>query len=253
VLPAYGAYPADSAFTNGMAAAARALRLDPSLAAAYAAMGQLVQNVEWDPRGAEEYYRRALSYNASYATAHVWYAEALILRQQFDAAAEHVSAALRIDPLSPVSLHVAAILETMRGNGDEGLAAWRNLTRTNPAFPVGFLHHAYAALAAGREDEAIRSLRRFAEMRPAQTQLYHAIIAALQDDAAKPGALAALDDAALTPSERAAWATVLGAHDLALATLQRAVHAHDDVSIPFLLLHPLLAPLRADPRFPRID
>jgi TolB-like protein len=252
VLPAYGAYPPDSAFTNGMAAAARALRLDPSIAAAYAAMGQLVQNIEWDPRAAEEYYRRALGYNPGYATAHVWYAEALILLQEFDDAAEHVAAALAIDPLSPVSLHVDAILKTMRGDVEEGLAAWRNLTRTNPTFPVAFLHHAYAALAAGRTDEAIRSIGRLAQMRASHAQLYQAIGAALRDRSAIPGAVAAVEAASLSSSERAAWATILGAYDVALVTLERAVRAQDDVSIPFLLLHPLLAPLRDDPRFPRI-
>lgn len=252
VLPAYGAYPPDSAITHGMAAAARALRLDPTLAPAYAAMGQLVQNVEWDPRAAEEYYRRSLSYNAGYATAHVWYAETLILLQQYDAAAEHVAAALAIDPLSPVSQHVDAILKTMRGDTEEGLAAWRNLTRSHPTFPVAFLHHAYAALAAGRNDEAIRSLERLADIRPPNAPLYRAIITAVRDRAAAAAAHAALHTAELSPSERAAWATVLGAHDTALASLEQAVRAHDDASVPFLLLHPLLAPLHADPRFQRL-
>lgn len=50
VLPGYGDFPVDSAMSLGMAAAAHALRLDPTLADAYAAMGQLVQNVDWDLR-----------------------------------------------------------------------------------------------------------------------------------------------------------------------------------------------------------
>ena len=253
VLPAYGAYRADSAITNGMAAAAHALRLDPTLAQAFAAMGQLVQNIEWDPRGAEEYYRRALSYNPNYATAHVWYAETLILLSQFDAAAEHVAAAIELDALSPVSLHADALLKTTRGATEEGLAAWRNLIRTNPDFPVGFLHHAYAAFAAQRVDEAIRSIQRLAEIRPHNAALYRAIIAALQDRAAAPSALAALRSANVSPSERVAWSIVLGDRNAALNTLQQAFVAQTDVSVPFLLNHPLTAELRTDSRFPRLQ
>jgi hypothetical protein len=93
---------------------------------------------------------------------------------------------------------------------------------------------------------------RLAQTRAAHAQLYHAIVAALRDSSAIPSAVAALNAANLSSSERAAWAKVLGAHEIAFATLAEAVRVRDDVSIPFLLLHPLLAPLRDDPRFPRI-
>jgi TolB-like protein/tetratricopeptide (TPR) repeat protein len=252
VLPAYNAYPPDSAIMLGMQAAAHALKLDPTLAQAFAAMGQLVQNIEWDPRGAEEYYKRALTYNPNYATAHVWYAETLILLGEYDAAAEHVSAAIDFDPLSAVSLHADALLKTTRGATEDGLAAWRNLIRTSPNFSIGFLHHAYAALAANQRDEAIPSIERLGELRPENATWYRTLIAALQDRAAIPAAQAALRTANLSASERAAWATVLGDRKTALATLEQAVREQADVSVPFLLVHPLFQPLRGDSRFPRL-
>ncbi|MGQ0815400.1 MAG: hypothetical protein ACT4O1_13235 [Gemmatimonadota bacterium] len=78
LLPAYGDYPAFEAASKGQAAAARALELNPNQAEAYAALGQIRQNFEWDFESAERSYKRAILFNNGYATAHQWRAEALL-------------------------------------------------------------------------------------------------------------------------------------------------------------------------------
>jgi adenylate cyclase len=253
VLPAYGSFPVDSAMTLGMAAAAQALRLDPTLADAYAALGQLVQNVDWDLRAAEDYYKRALHYKPSDAAAHVWYAETLMLLGEFDNAAEHVVAATAIDPLSPISLHTDAMLQTLRGDNEEALAAWRNITRLNPDFHIGFRHHAYSAAAAGRGEEAARSLERLASADAARADAYAPIIAALRGEGSAADALAALRaDTTLASLERAAWTATFGDRPAAIAALQQVIVEHDDITVPFILVHPVLRSLRSDPRFRRL-
>jgi tetratricopeptide (TPR) repeat protein len=239
---------------KGSAAVAQALGLDASLAEAYAAMGQLVQNFEWDLRSAESYYQRALNYQPGYATAHQWYAETLTLLGRFADAERHSTRVLATDPLSPTALYVDAFLRTVRGRTDEGLARWRELNRLHPDYVLGGLHHAYAAAAAGRRDVVASTLLRLAGLVPQRSALYEGLAAAFSGEptpaqtAAARAALARAG-AGIPASERAAWHVVLGDRAAALAALAQGVEDRDDVNLPYILVHPLLRPLHDEPRF----
>jgi TolB-like protein/tetratricopeptide (TPR) repeat protein len=249
VLPVYGDFPIDTAVMRGSAAAARAIALDPSLAEAYAAMGQIVQNFEWDLRGAERYYQRALDYSNS-VTAHQWYAETLMLLGRYDEAAGHVASVLARDPLSPVGLYVDAYLKTVRGRTDDGLGAWRELIRLHPDFELALLGHAYSAVAAGRADEAAGSLERLGRLEPARAALYDVVAAGIRDPSARGAGVAAVRaDASLPFYERVAWLMALGDRAGALDEVERGARLQTDVNLPYLLAHPLLAPLHSEPRF----
>jgi TolB-like protein/tetratricopeptide (TPR) repeat protein len=253
VLPIYGAYPVDSAVLNGFAAAALAISIDPSLADAYAAMGQIVQNFEWDLAGAESYYRRALVYQPGNTTAHQWYAETLMLMGRLREAAPHVERVTAADPLAATALYVHAFLKLLQGEADESLATWRELMRLHPEFELGFAHHAYAAVAAGRTDEAARSVERLATLQPLHAALYGAVARALRDPSAAPAARSMLTRAAGMPlSDRAALHMALGDTAAALAALQQAHHQHTDANLPYVLVHPLMKPLHGNAAFTRI-
>jgi adenylate cyclase len=251
VLPVYGAFPVDTAVMLGSSAVAHALAIDASLAEAYAAMGQIVQNFEWDLRGAESYYQRALNYQPGYATAHQWYAETLTLLGRYNDAERHTVRVLAADPLSPTALYVDAFLRTARGRADDGIARWRNLVQLHPDFSLGVLHYAYAAIAAGRADDAGAALERLAALEPQRRPLYEAVAGAVRDPARLAAArtLLARHAAELTPSERAAWHVALGSTTAAIAALEAGMSGHVDVNLPYLIVHPLLRPLRSDERF----
>jgi TolB-like protein/tetratricopeptide (TPR) repeat protein len=251
VLPVYGAFSADSAVVRGSAAVAQALAFDASLAEAYAAMGQIIQNFEWDYQGAENYYQRALRYQPSYSPAHQWYAETLTLMGRYADAERHAARVIAADPLSPTALFVDAFLRTVRGRTDEGLARWRELARLHPEYRLGLLHQAYAAAAAARGDDAARALGALAELQPQQRDLYDALAAAVQSPDGVAAARAALRRSAggLPASELAAWHMVLGNGGPALEALEAGVTRHTDVNLPYLLVHPLLRPLHGEARF----
>lgn len=254
VLPVYGTFPADTAVMKGTAAVAQALAHDASLAEAYAAMGQIIQNFEWDLRGAESYYQRALNYQPGYATAHQWYAETLTLMGRYGDAERHASRVLAADPLSPTALYIDAFLKTVRGRADDGLARWRELARLHPDYVLGVLHHAYAALAAGSSADAAGAFRRLAQHFPERQELYAALERAAELPETVPAARNALRRFGdqLTPSERAAWHAALGSDALALDALEAGASIHTDVNLPYLLVHPLLRPLRGEPRFAQL-
>jgi TolB-like protein len=250
VLPIHGPYPVDSAVLKGSSAAATAIAKDPSLADAYAAMGQIVQNFERDLRGAESYYRRALGYQPNHAMAHQWYAEALMLMGRHADAATHVARVLAVDPLAPTALFADALLSTLRGRPDAALATWRDLGRLHPDFTPGLVQHALAAAAAQRHDEAARALGRLAAQLPAHAATYDAVGAALRDGAARPAAVAAISaDEALPPSERAAWYVLAGAREPAMQALEQARVSADDINLPYIVVHPVMQPLHRDARF----
>jgi TolB-like protein len=248
VLPVYGAFPVDTAVMKGAAAVAQALSHDASLAEAYAAMGQIVQNFEWDLRSAESYYLRALNYQPGYATAHQWYAETLTLMGRYADAERHSARVIAADPLSPAALYVDAFLRTARGRIDDGLARWRELVRLHPEYDLGVVHYAYAALAAGSAGDAIAAFERLAALTPQRGELYTALAAAAGTPQSAPAARTALRRHAdgLAPSELAAWQMALGSPAAAMATLEAAVRSQRDVNLPYLLVHPLLRPLHGE-------
>jgi TolB-like protein/Tfp pilus assembly protein PilF len=257
VLPAHGPYPVDSAAILGSAAAAQALAYDASMADAYAAMGQIVQNFEWDLSSAEGYYRRALRYEPGNATTHQWYAETLMLLGRYDEAEIHVERVLASDPLAPGALFVDAFLKLVRGRSDDALATWRDIVRLHPDFASGVAQHAFAAIAAARPDEAARSVERLGSFTPQHAPVYASLAAALREDAegaarrpARDATRSALRRAdAFAPSERAAWYMALGEADAALAALEQGFAQQTDANLLYLLVHPLMAPVRERAEF----
>jgi TolB-like protein/tetratricopeptide (TPR) repeat protein len=250
VLPFYGAFPVDTAVLKGSSAAAQAIAYDPSLAEAYAAMGQIVQNFEWDLRGAESYYQRALKYQPGYTTAHQWYAETLMLLGRYAEAATHSDRVLASDPLSPSGLYLHASLLMVQGRSEDALTAWRDLARLHPGYEPGLVHHALAATHAGRPDEAGRSLSLLAAALPDRADAYRAIAAGLLDADAGNAARAALRSASAIPdSEAAAWYMALGDTASARTALEQGFRRQTDVNVPYIMVHPIMKPLHGDASF----
>jgi TolB-like protein len=83
------------------AMAEKALRLDPELAEAHATLG-LVRLDEYDLRGAEEEFKKAIELKPSYATAHQWYMWVLWAELRWDEALREIANAAELDPLSGI-------------------------------------------------------------------------------------------------------------------------------------------------------
>lgn len=133
-------------------AADRALALDPELASAHAALGQLLRQTEGD-RPAEEAFRRAIELNPSYSTARQWLAFLLATRGRIDEALEQMRTAHLLDPLS-VSIN-GDLGGFLYYSGDYGEA----VRRLRHALELGTYPQAQrdltlALAAAGRHEEA---------------------------------------------------------------------------------------------------
>jgi adenylate cyclase len=253
VLPYYTDLPSDQAVELGYSAAARALSLNPHLAEAHAAIGQIAQALEWNLPAAEVAYRRAIDAQPSYATAHQWYAETLLMMGRLSEARQEVDQALELDPLSVAARFVRGYLLTVERNYAAARAELGRLVAEHPDYPFGQEGLLLLCLAADCPAQALAAAQaRFPD--PASAVVAD-VVRARSDPLLRPAALAALrglDDAALAPVRRALLHAALGDRDGAVALLERTFDAGGEPLLPLFLVHPLLDGVRGDPRFRRI-
>ena len=248
VLPSFGDFTVVDALRKGSAAAAQAIQLDPSLGQAHAALGQIAQNLEWDLTSAIRSYRRAVKFSPKDASAHQWYSEALMLTGDLPAAKSELDRALEIDPLSPSAKNVAAYQLVLSGDYPAALRAYQNLLRENPTFQLAQLNYALAAFAA--KDYGAAAEATIAAL-PQHAPDVGVLIAAASGQGDRAAALSALQNiaAAEPPSVVALLYAAVGANDKALALLKSAFDSGNDANLAYVLVHPLLAPLRTNQQF----
>lgn len=135
-----------------IAAAKKALEIDPELAEAQAALAY-ARLYDWEWAAAEEGFQRAIQLNPSYASAHLWYAHLLIMRKRNDEAVREVKLAQRLDPLSPIiQTQVGMILQSAR-RSDEAIRELRSVLDKDPDY-------LWALGGSGRSTHPPRDFRR---------------------------------------------------------------------------------------------
>jgi len=236
------------------AAAIQALQLDPELAEAHAALG-FVKHYDWDWEGAEKELRRAIELNPSYALAHIFYADFLMSRRRFDEAVAEERRAEELDPLSPVVLTNVGWVLAWSGRPREAMERYHKALALDPNYVqahwrLGVLHR-----DEGRFEEATAAL----ETAVALTQRGPSTVAGLATIYAlagrKPEAEGLLEELRAQASRRyvSPYAishvyVVLGDRDRAFEWLEKAYQERSN-GIAYLVVDPVLAPLRGDPRF----
>src|SRR5437879_750727 len=103
LLPYYTATAQRDASGKAKEAALKALRLDPNLAEAHAAVGKVLHFAEIALTGSIREFQRAIELKPNYATAHHWLgAGPLVDLGRFEDAIAHGKRAIELDPLSPI-------------------------------------------------------------------------------------------------------------------------------------------------------
>jgi eukaryotic-like serine/threonine-protein kinase len=117
-------------------AALAALRLDERLAEAHTSLAYAKFYYDWDWPGAEAEFRRAISLNPGYATAHQWYAEFLGLMGREPEAVAEGQQALALDPLSLIINMEAGLPYLYSGQYDLAIAHFRKTLQLDPGFAL---------------------------------------------------------------------------------------------------------------------
>ena len=157
-----GGRPPSESRKLAIAAASRALEIDPELAEAHAARGYS-DLYEWNWDRAKKGLDRAVSLNPNYAPAHLWLAHYLAARGQFDQALQEVRLARDLDPLSPIiQTQVGWILRFARRQ-NEAIAEFRKALRMQPDYQWATWQLGGALISKGDYAGAIRILQKDVE------------------------------------------------------------------------------------------
>jgi tetratricopeptide (TPR) repeat protein len=232
-------------------ASARALRLNHDLAEPHATQAYIKFYYEWDWRGAEAAFRKAIELDPTRATAHEWYAEYLFYMGRFQEALRAIHRAHELDPQSVViSLQLASPYMYARDYG-QAIERIREALRLNPEFPLGIFVLATCYEQMGRFDEALAEYRRIAGTNMGLSGLGHALGRSGRTEEAH-GVLQQLTRGSahedLSAYHVARVYAGLGDAGQTLTWLQRARAARDERMV-MVKVDPKLDFLRADPGF----
>lgn len=246
--------PAAERSVEAKSAAEHALALDESSAEAHTSLAFVLYKFDWNWVEAEQHFRRALQLNPSYALAHHWFGEFLVLRGRSDEGLAQLRQAESLEPLSlPIKNDLARALYRTR-HYDEAIAKAQQVLDLDPNFS-----NAYATLTYTYEQKrdypravkadlevlrlANKSEQEIAKLRKIFTTsgwraYWAAELRLLQK--APPGSVPAYVFAEIYLR--------LGNKEEALHLLEKSFEERSDA--PLLIgVEPLLDPLRSDDRF----
>ena len=250
----WGILPASAVLSKALAAARRAVELAPDLAEARTSLG-FVQLLNWEWDAAESSLLHAIDLNPRYALAHSFLAWLLSTVDRPRAAAESARIALELDPLSPATNGIAALVSYHGRRYQQAVTECeRALDRDKTSF-LGLLAISLSLAAMGRFDEAIDDARRGVELSP-DLNLLRALLATLHamagDRAAAENILGELVERSkqmyVGPTMISWIYSNLGEQDAAFEWLGNACSAHD-CTLAFGIRVPIYDRISGDPRF----
>ena len=158
--------------------AERALRLDPSLAEAYAALGLYYSNTqEW--QRSEENYRKALDLNPNYPLGHEWLSAILVGTGRFEEGVAEILESERLDPMSLRPKVLSAWTLYQAREYEMALKKGRELLDLSPDFMQSHLQYANVMFELGETDKALEHARRAVELEPTSPLPIHVLCFAL--------------------------------------------------------------------------
>ncbi|MCL7982641.1 MAG: FlgO family outer membrane protein [marine benthic group bacterium] len=140
------------------AAAVRALELDPSVAGAEIALGNVFRD-RWEWEEAEVHYLRALDIDPDNAEAHQQYAEMLAATGRGDEALRSARRAVALDPTSAIRLNVLSYILLQNDRAEESLAQAELAIVHGGEIPQPYRNLTRAHLVLGDLDEAESAFR----------------------------------------------------------------------------------------------
>jgi TolB-like protein/tetratricopeptide (TPR) repeat protein len=248
----YGAPPAETR-PKTLAAARKALELDPELAEARALLANALQK-DWHWAEAEAEYRRAIELSPSDANAHSGLADWLLCQGRTQEALASARRAQELDPRAFNGAQVGWILFQAH-RYDEAIRVFRTALTVKPKDPMTVWLLGFALTGGGQYGEAVRTLEEAASLSDGSSAVLGVLVHAYAGAGRRTEALRILGE--LHRRRRKGYVPAaaflnaylgLGDKEEAFAWLERAAEERSNIT-QFLKVHPFFDPLRGDPRF----
>ncbi|HOW45593.1 MAG TPA: protein kinase [Candidatus Aminicenantes bacterium] len=136
-------------------AALKSLELDAALADGHVALANIMVEFDWDWKGAEREFKRALELNPNHAFAHLWYSQLLNLLGRHGESLAANQRACELDPLNPF---IAANLQWryyFLRRFREALGHFDSLMEMHPDYWLNYWTRGSLFVAIGKYDEAV--------------------------------------------------------------------------------------------------
>jgi TolB-like protein/tetratricopeptide (TPR) repeat protein len=252
LLPDYRDAPLEESHARALDLVDRAVAVDPGLIAAASAVQGFVyhQQRRWDE--AEEAYLRATTANLVDSTAFNWYSLMLGGVGRLDDALSQILLAQEIDPSSAVINSRTAIVYTWLGETERAGDYYRRASQLGASGEIHVLGQAMLLIREGQFDEAARLTGAGVEFAGGRTDWIEPLFLAVDDPAARPAALAAIEaafaESSLDPRLEIIARTILDDVDGAMAVAMEIATSGKIFEMDMLFLKEL-RPLRAHPDF----
>jgi tetratricopeptide (TPR) repeat protein len=239
-------------FPKARAAAERALALDSTLVEAHSTRAHLRAVHEFDWKGAEAGYLKAIALDSTYTQVRFFYAALLNGLGRFAEGLEQLRIARAVDPLAPVGILTGRIHVNAR-QPDSAIALLNEALLFEPRLDIVHQQLGHALLQKKMYPEAIAAMRRAAELsgpRDSAQLAYAMAVAGQRADAQRilQMLLETGRERYLPPFHIALAYAGLGNADAAMVWLERAYEDRGS-SMTVVNVTPGFDELRADARF----
>src|SRR5918993_5478681 len=167
LLAHYGVLGPADVWAKAASSAASAVMLDGHSAEAHTSVAHVRATQDWDFRGAESPFLRAIQLNPRYSTARHWYAmSCLVPMGRLDEALEQILLAQSLDPVSAIIARDVAVVHYYRRDFDAALEQCDHTIELNPHFATAYLTLGLVQEQRKELDEAAAAFRRAVDLAP---------------------------------------------------------------------------------------
>jgi serine/threonine protein kinase/tetratricopeptide (TPR) repeat protein len=246
LLGYFGAETPATSMAAAKAAAQKSLAIEPMVPEAYTVMGAVKAMFEWDWKGAEASFQKAITLKGDLAEAHHWYARFVLgpLGRHDESVAE-MKLALKSDPYAPI-LHTNLGVELYFGRRfDDAISQLQKVVEMDPLFYLAYWTLGMAWAAKGNLEKAVEALDTARRLQPgAKPDL---ILAYCYAASGKMAEARALRDETIRKYHRPAYsASELAYVDSGLHESEAAIRS---LKTSLAEREPLLIQVGSDPRF----
>jgi serine/threonine protein kinase/Flp pilus assembly protein TadD len=255
LLEEYAGVPASETLPKARAAADRALQIDDSLSEGHTSSAFIFQQM-WRWAETEEEYKRAISLNPNYPTAHHWLSIYFRAKGQLDDSLREINRAQELDPLSSVIGQNIAEIYLVKNDLNSAIAQCQRIIELDPNFPGAHDELGFAYLKQRRDEEAIAEFRKTVELSGSASRYQGDLGYCYAVTGRRAEAQAILKELQVKYARREAVGQYLadvyaglGDRDQAFTWLERDVERRSGIRLPFIKWWFTFDDLRGDPRY----
>jgi Tol biopolymer transport system component/TolB-like protein/Tfp pilus assembly protein PilF len=157
LLPLSDALEPHAAFPKAKTAVLRALEIDDAIPEAHVSLGVILMDFDWNWRGAELSFQKAIELNPNYPAAHQVYGTLLLRLGRIGDAILELKKAQSLDPLSPAINTWMAEAFSYLGEHEAAIRILRETIKVAPDYLFAHYFLVQSYVSTGRVDEAAKA------------------------------------------------------------------------------------------------